>query len=129
LAVQPGAFRAAPAGASIASTGRAVGATVSYTDSEAATSTFSVLRIVPGTMKGSACVPRARRSRRHAHRCSAQVQSGGFTHADTSGANRFHFTGRVAGGALRPGMYVLSDVATNAGGASRAATATFRIVR
>lgn len=58
------------------------------------------------------------------------VAVGAVTHVDRVGANRFHFAGRIAGKALRPGRYRLSAVARNAAGLrSSARTVDFRVVR
>lgn len=85
LTLSPTTFLAAPSGASI---GRLLyGTTVSYRDSQAATTTFTVLQRRPGVRR--------------------TVAVGSFTHRDTAGSNSFRFTGRVNGHALSPGRYAL----------------------
>jgi len=55
---------------------------------------------------------------------------GAFVQAGKAGANRFHFTGRIAGHKLRPGRYELDAYAVDdqTGKASPAARAAFTIV-
>jgi hypothetical protein len=110
LRISPAVFHPAAHGASTTRRrprrGR-TGTTVSYTDSEAALTTFTIERI-----------------RKHHH----TVILGHFTHRDRPGRNECHFTGRVNGGKLAPGDYILLAVAT-AQFRSQPATATFRIIR
>jgi hypothetical protein len=129
LKVAPNAFSAATSGGSVANNGRRkTGATVSYTDSQAATTTFTVLQKQPGRSQHRACVKPQRKPRgRH---CTRLVTIGSFTHTDGAGANSFHFTGRVSGRRLKPGAYELQGVARNASGLTSRPVATgFRINR
>jgi hypothetical protein len=119
-------------GASIArKTRRRQGATISYSDSARATTTFTVLRARPGFRVGKRC--QGNRPRRHTgklRRCTRYVNVGGFTHADVVGANSFHFTGRVNGAPLPVGSYRLQARARNSTGqTSRTVTVGFRIIR
>ena len=125
----PTAFRAASAGGSIARA-RKTGTTISYTDSEAATATFTALRAAPGRRgKSGACGRPSSRNRRGKH-CTRLGAVGSFTHPDTAGPNSFHFTGRLGGRALRPGRYRLRALATTAAGqAAQPVSTSFRIVR
>ncbi len=66
-------------------TDRKGGTTISYTDTEAATTTFEILR-------GSG---------RH------RKTIGSFTHKDARGANEFHFSGHIGGHKLAPRRYTL----------------------
>jgi hypothetical protein len=106
LKLRPKRFAPALSGASIART-RKVGTTVSYSDSQAATTTFTVFRVLG----------------------RKRVKSiGSFTHSDAAGPNRFTFTGRVAGRALRPGRYRLAAT-PHAGGVEGATkTVAFTVV-
>jgi hypothetical protein len=135
LRVAPPRFAAAARGASIASFPRppasrrggrarkpAPGATVTYTDAEPATTTFTVLRPARGERRGRSCVAPSRRRRhgRAGRACTRYLPVGSFTHHDLAGVNRFYFTGRVGRRKLAPGSYRLQATATSA--AARSAT-------
>ena len=124
LAVSPRAFVAA---------GRGAGTTVSYRDSQAATTRFTVLVPRPGVKRGGACVtpPRsgAPKSQKAGGRCTRYLPAGGFAHHDRVGANRFHFSGRIGGRGLRPGQYRLRAQPEFAGGIGNGALAGFRVIR
>ena len=124
LEVSPSPFLAASHGAAIASV--RTGATVSYSDTVAATTTFTVERLATGRRSGRSCVRTTRGNRSHKH-CTRLVKTGTFTHADRAGANRFHFTGRVGGRKLAPGRYVLVARARSSAGAGAAVQAGFAI--
>jgi len=126
LKLVPSAFTAATSGGSIGGK-RNRGTTVSYSDSQAATATFVVLQKRSGRRsKAGACVTPARSP--HGRPCTQSVTIGSFTHADNSGADSFHFSGRVHGRTLRPGSYELQGVARDAAGlASRAVVSGFRV--
>lgn len=128
LKLTPTVFRAVGSGPSIA---RAkIGTRVSYTLSEASTTTFKGERAVPGVKSGHSCVKPSARTRR-GKRCTRFVAvSGDFTHSDSTGANNFRFTGRIGGRALKAGNYRLDatpkDAAGNVGPTMRS---QFHIVR
>jgi hypothetical protein len=126
LTIKPSAFRAAAKGGSVA---KAIGATVRYADSAAATATLTVQRPARGIRKGKRCVKRPRHPRRGAKRCTRYVKEGSFTHADGGGPVSLRFTGRVRNRKLRVGRHRLSIVARNAAGKSAAVRKRFRIVR
>jgi hypothetical protein len=128
LTIHPGAFRAAARGASITRV-LTTGATVSYTDSEAAITTFTVSRAAPGVLRGGRCVAATRKTRSlHPRACTRYVVMGHFTHRDVPGANRFHFTGRVNRRTLHPARYLLAALPVAGGTAGTAASLLFRIV-
>lgn len=104
------------------------GATVSYTDTVAATTSFTIQRGKPGHRQGSACVKPSQHNR-HAKRCTRWVKVGHFTRQDRAGANRFHFSGRIGGHKLSPGKYRLHAVPRDAAGTGAAANAGFRVKR
>ncbi len=125
-------FRAASRGSSVTAARTLVGTTVSYSDSQTATTTFTVLRRAPGVRSGHACIapPRRRKRGRHYVSCARYVAVGSFTHADSAGVERFRFSGRVDGRKLSPGAYRLTATPRNAAGKSGAAlSASFTIVR
>jgi hypothetical protein len=103
LQVKPSRFRPASSGASIAV---AAGALVSYSDSAAATTTFTVQR----------------KSGRHTFKTV-----GRFEHTDAAGSNHFRFTGRVSGHALAPGHYRLKAVPLDLAGQGASAVAQFSV--
>ncbi len=114
LTLSPSRFVAASHGATVSSV--RTGSTVTYSDTVAATTTFTVERRTTGRFVGGSCVRTTERNHSHKH-CIRLVKIGHFTHADGSGSNRFHFTGRVGGRKLAPGHYLLVAVARNSVGA------------
>ena len=111
LRIKPAVFR--PAGAP--GHGK-TGATITYSDSRAATATLVVLRCT-ASKRG---------------KCTHLTRTGSFTHADRAGANRLYFSGRVRGHGLAPGSYRL-EVTPRAGGKAgnkgfEAATAAIEMV-
>jgi hypothetical protein len=130
LTVSPVGFTAMASGASTAKASKRGGATISYTDSQAATTTFTVLKPQPGVKKGGKCVrPPNAKGKAKGKRCTRYVAVGSFIHHDHAGANHFRFTGRIRGRKLAPGSYGLSAVARLNGRHSDAATVGFLIRR
>ena len=129
LRIVPQAFAPLSRGDSIGSQ-RSRGATVRYTLSEAARVRLSVQRRTTGRRVGRRCVKTTRRNRSR-RRCTRFVRvRGSFTHAGKARQNRFRFSGRVRGRALRRGRYRLVARAVDpAGNRSRVRRAGFRIVR
>jgi hypothetical protein len=125
LRLRPRAFRAARRGASIAA---ASGAVVSYVVSAISTTTFRVQRAVSGHRVRGRCV--RGRARGRTRRCRLYVLVPGlFVHRDRAGANRFHFSGRLGGGALRRGAYRLLAIPhDDLGFAGRQSQTAFSIV-
>lgn len=107
LKLKPNVFAAQ--GKPVGKRKRPHGTTVTYRDSQAATSTFTVLRCLRP-------------------RCVRYTTVGSFTHKDKAGANSFRFTGRLRGRKLKPGSYRLRVVPRFAGRAGKAVVAGFRIV-
>jgi hypothetical protein len=123
----PKTFAALARGASVA---KARGTTVTYTDTEAATTTFTVRRqIGAGVLAHGRCVARPHGASSHGKRCTRFSTLGTFSHADVAGPNRFRFTGRVRGSALKPGSYQLLSAPSNAAGTGATHTNSFTIVR
>jgi hypothetical protein len=107
LRLSPGSFSPASKGGSVAKAKKKkTGSAVSYTASDAGTTTFQVFRIVRGR---------------------ATLVPGSFTHTDKAGGNRFRFTGRVGGSKLTPGTYRLTGVPKAAGETGPAVSARFTI--
>jgi hypothetical protein len=66
---------------------------------------------------------------RRGHKCTRYQKVGRFKHADNAGLNRFRFTGRLHGKALRRGHYrLLSKPVNSAGESGRSHTNFFTIV-
>ena len=108
---------------------RKTGAVISYRDTLAATTTFTVARALPGRKSGRRCLKPTTRSR-HGKRCTRFVRvRGSFSHRDSVGANRVGFTGRLRGRALAPGSYRLSATPRASGKTGHAVAAGFRIIR
>jgi hypothetical protein len=125
-------FRAGSRGGSVARARPGTGTTVTYTDSEAGTTTLRVLAAKSGVRQGHTCVkpPRRRVKHRHYTSCVRYLTRGSFTHADSAGANSLRFTGRLRGRKLPPGRYRLSATPRNSAGATGATvSAGFTIVR
>jgi hypothetical protein len=126
LKITPSAFFARSSGPSVVAARRATGAIVSYTGTQAATTTFTVQRARTGRKRGKAC-RRPSRANRRGKRCTYYTGAGSFKRVDAAGVVRFRFTGRVNGHTLKPGRYRLKAVPRNAAGSGRAAYAKFRI--
>ncbi len=114
-------------GPSIVSKGKG-GAVISYTDSLAATTTFTVLKPATGYRKGGRCVAHAPKHSKHLKRCTRWVAVGSFTHLDKPGTNRFRFSGRIRHHALTLGAYRLQAIARLSGGVGNTRTTAFVIV-
>ena len=131
LSLSSSVFAARPSGPTVLAAKVARGTRVSYTDSEAAVSTFTVQRRAAGVRRGKKCVapPRTRKKRTHLKACTRFVTAGSFTHQDVAGANKFLFSGRLKGRRLAPGRYRFSVVARNAAAQkSQAIRRSFKIV-
>jgi hypothetical protein len=130
LTISPGAFLAAPSGATVsaatAATRKKYGSKISYRDSQVATTTFTVLRPTNGRMQGRSCKKPSKKNK-HGRRCTLYVQVGSFTHIDKAAANSFHFSGRLRGRRLAPGSYRLQAIAHDAAGNGRAVDKSFTI--
>jgi hypothetical protein len=112
LKLTPVTFRAASSVPSIASA-RTGGTRVTYTDTQPATTIFSVIRRTSGIERGGHCITPPRHRTKHSKRCTRRVTVGRFQHQDVAGANAFRFTGWLAGHKLKPGRYELHATPTN----------------
>jgi hypothetical protein len=123
-------FAAADRGASLTARRkkkRRTGTDVSYRNSQAAVTTFTVLKPVAGHKKGRRCLAGA--PRRGQKRCTRSVSVGSFTHRDRAGNVKVHFNGRVRGRKLSPGSYLLALTPSANGKTGRAVTLSFRIIQ
>jgi hypothetical protein len=124
------AFTAADRGASLTArlrNKRKTGTDVRYRDSQAATTTFSVLQRRVGHRKGRRCL--AGRPTRRQRRCTRLVSLGSFSHADQASNVTVHFTGRMRGRKLKPGRYLLALTPRANGKTGRTVQRPFRIIR
>jgi hypothetical protein len=126
LKLAPVSFRAAKRGATISRSH--TGATVSYSDSEAATTDFAILRKESGRTRGRSCVAPSHKLAR-ARPCVRLIRVYVFSHRDKAGPNRFHFSGRIGRHALSPGRYELQAVAQLSGRTSSTINASSKIVK
>lgn len=128
--VSPTVFHAAPRGASSGSASRRYGTDVSYTLNEPASVSFTVVQTQSGReARGGRCAEATKANRRGVGCMRLVTLPGSFTRAGSAGANRFRFTGRLAGRTLKAGRYQL--VATPSAGAKTGSTATasFRVIK
>ena len=102
LAVKPGAFTAS-----------GPGATIRYGDSEAATTTFTVLRCTKPLAHGA--------------RCARFVKVGSFSHRDRAGHNTVPLRARIGRRTLSPGFYKLQARARAGRKTGNTVTAKFQI--
>jgi len=116
LRLRPGTF--AP--------GKHGGAKVTYTDTQASTTTFTVLAAHRGRLQGKRCHAPTSRNRK-GKACTLEVALGHFSHLDVAGANHLTFRGMLGRKPLPPGTYTLEAVASNANGAGKAIRLTFTV--
>ena len=103
--------------------------TISYLDSQAAFSTFSVLTPKPGILRHKRCVRLSSgKTTSKARRCTIYVLLGHFTHADRAGANRLAFTA-LSRLKLSPGRYLLDATPSTHGEIGRTVSTAFTIRR
>jgi hypothetical protein len=128
LRIWPSAFAIGTSQRAVA-INRRTGATISYRDTQAARSTFTIRLAQPGVLKGALCMKPSRRGRStHRVQCSRYVALGSFTHADRAGRNRFQFAG-LSGRKLAPGRYRLDATPTAHDQTGRTVSAVFTVIR
>ena len=129
LTLKPAKFAALKAGQAIfsADAGKTkvpLGTRVSYVLSAAGSVEFTVGRRVAGRRVGKRCVKKTKANAANRKCPLFRRVKGAFSHSGQAGQNRFGFSGRLGGRALRPGAYRLTG---RTGATLRAAS--FRIVR
>lgn len=130
LTISPKAFRAARSNSTIGRAAASAGATVRYSDSEPATTRFTVLQPRPGIKSSKrGCVRVRGLIRARARRCTLYVTVGGFAHSDRRGHNSFRLAGWVGGRKLAPGRYRLQAVPTFGGRVGARSIADFGVLR
>ena len=129
LRVTPSRFRAASSSGSVQIAAVSARAQVSYSLNVPASVRFTARRRSSGRREAGRCVQTSHTNRQSA-RCTRYVTvPGSFTRRRGAGADRFTFTGRLAGRALRPGSYRLRAAPTTDGYAGTAQQVGIRIVR
>lgn len=124
LRLSPSAFHAAPKGPSVAKA--KFGTLITYLDSQAATTTFTVLSPQAGRKQHGSCRKPSKRNRK-GKRCTRLLALGSFSHHDLVGGNSLRFTGRLHRHKLAKGSYVLQAIPRNAAGAGATVTKSFKI--
>jgi len=127
LSLFPRAFRALSGHATRTRLGAGrAGAIVRFKDSQAATTTFSVISLGRVLARSPhACVGAGTKRRRP---CSATVKIGSFVHRDRAGWNRLVFSGWVGARKLAPGAYRLVAVPKLAGQAGTGGAVSFQLL-
>jgi CSLREA domain-containing protein len=110
-----------------AGSGKHRGTTITYTDSVAAKTTFAIFKPVPGRRRNHRCVSVGRHPR--GAKCVRLVKVGSFTHKDRRGGNRVHFSGRLHGHVLRPGLYELTLTPRSGGKSGASVTRKFHVLK
>lgn len=106
------------------------GTLVSYSDSQAAVTTFTVDQTLSGVISKGRCVAAPAHARKHETACIRHHTLGSFAHADAAGTNRFRFMGRLNGAELKPGPYLMLASPRNRAGLSGATVRqVFEVVR
>jgi hypothetical protein len=129
LRLAPAQFRAARSGPSATTAAVRTATRVSYTLNIAANVRFTVQRTASGRTVSGRCVKPTRSNLTH-KRCTRFVTvRGSFPRTRPAGADRFTFTGRLAGHALKPGRYQLVATPTANGHTGKPTRASFRILK
>lgn len=126
LRLSPSRFRAAARGAAFASS--ATGTTVSWSDSQVATSTVTVLTRRPGRNLFGICIAPPRHGSASLRPCTRWVPVASLAHLDGRGANHVRFSGRARGRRLAPGGYRIAVRPSLLGRAGATLQASFTIL-
>jgi hypothetical protein len=102
-------------------------ATVSYTDTQAARTAFTLQRAMPGRLDGHGCSTATKHNRRHRHCVRWVSVRATFTHSDTPGSNHFRFSARPIARKLAEGQYRLQATPRAHGLVGRTLTAELEI--
>jgi CSLREA domain-containing protein len=104
-----------------------LGTKISYRDTLAAVTTFTVLKPARGVKVKGRCLKPSKK--RHGKRCTRYIAVGSFKHVDKAGANGFRWGGKVGGRKLPRGSYRLRAVPVAGVLAGKAVTISFRVMR
>jgi hypothetical protein len=128
--VKPTSFVALGSGPSLI--GRTRGAKISYRLSEAATTTFTVQRVLQGRRIRGRCRAATKRNKALSRRRCKRIKKvrGSFSHKGNAGSNSIRFSGRVGGKRLKVGSYrLLAASVDGVGNKSGTKRTSFRIKR
>jgi hypothetical protein len=126
LKLRPSRFKAAGARAKAATSGT----TISYTDTQRASTRFTVLAAKPGIRRGGKCVAAPRHGVKGHASCKRYIKKvGGFTHADVAGRNKVRFSGRFGGRKLAPATYELQATPKARGKTGATISVKFTIIK
>ncbi len=104
-------------------------ATVSYTDTQAARTTFTLQRAMPGRLNRRSCVTPGKPNHSSRRHCTRWVNAGAtLTHNDTAGADHFLLAARQIARKLALGQYRLQATPRANGLTGHTLTATLRVV-
>jgi len=126
LSLSHSLFRAASSGPTAVGA-LSSGTVVSYTDSVAGTTTFSVQVATVGVLKSKSCVAAPKHPKHGSKHCTLYKTLGTFSHSDVAGANRLKFSGRLHNHKLPAGSYRLVAVAKLGALSSQAQSKSFKI--
>ncbi len=93
-----------------------LGTVISYTDSERATTTFTVEQQLTGVTSHGKCVASPSHKQNSAVACTFSKTLGSLQHTDVKGSNRFRYVGRLNGQRLAPGDYLMKVTPANSSG-------------
>jgi hypothetical protein len=129
LKLTPASFKGLSSGGSIVKKAtKHKTSTVTYSDSQAAKTTFKVIELEQGYKLGhGACKALPKHAPEHAHHCTRDVPKGSFSHQDSDGSNSFDFSGRVREHRLSPGSYEVRATPKLAALTGKTASAKFNI--
>ena len=106
------------------------GTTISYLDTEAAVTKFTIKSLSNGYRSGrGACkaLKSHHKRPRHSKACTVAKTVGSFSHTDIAGANTVSFSGQLHGHLLTPGNYLLEATPTINALRGRTETAHFHV--
>jgi hypothetical protein len=129
LRLSRAAFRAARSGPPIKAASAHTGTRVSYTLNVAARVRFTIQRARRGRRVNGRCITPTRANRKHSACIRFAAVRGSLSRNRLAGNDRFTFTGRLPGRALRPGHYRLTATPTASGHTGSRTSASFTIVK
>jgi CSLREA domain-containing protein len=100
--------------------------TISYRDTESASTTFTVFRATAGVRHGKRCVPKKGKLAR-GRRCALLLKLGSFTHVDKAGANKISLPARIDGHKLARGTYAITATPRLGSAVGRSVSVSFKI--
>jgi phosphatidylinositol-3-phosphatase len=106
-------------------------ATITYTESEAATTKLTFEKISKGDKKkgkkSCTALKAGKKKPKHTSSCTVIKVLGTISHTDTAGANKIAFNGKIKGHSLAAGSYIVSAVPTASGLNGKPHTAKFKV--